>query len=204
MIFYKSASAFFTDMLLQSFIAHCTARSVGFFTPIQRRPMITICNFNQAFKQYQSGIIPYRLLQDQAAVLLGLCSNPHQTVVNSLEVTKSDISLLLQQDEASVKYADLMGGNVYVCEVEDDLKQIHGCDFEYAETHDGVWPNVTDMPMSWDSCYYLQESTGEPQWVIFLLCWNNAGGHVYYVPKHLWTMAKVTEHIATTDNAWKL
>lgn len=164
--------------------------------------MITVLNFNEAHQQHQSGVIPYRLLQDQAAVMLGICRNPHQAVSNALEITDSDIHWLLQQNEASVNYADFLGGNVYVCEVEDDLKQIHGCDFEWAETHDGNWPNVTDMPMSWDSCCYLQESTGEPQWVIFLLCWNNAGGHVYYVPKPLWNMARVTEHIAATDSAW--
>lgn len=164
--------------------------------------MITTHNFIESHQQYQYGHIPYRLIQDQAAVMLGLCCNPHPTVVDSLEVTESDVNWLLQQDEASVDYADFLGGNFYVCEVDDDLKQIHGCDFEWAEAHGGNWPNVTDMPMSWDSCYYLQEWTGEPQWVIFLLCWNNAGGHVYYVPKPLWNTARVTEHIAATDNAW--
>lgn len=165
--------------------------------------MITICNFNQAFKQYQSGIIPYRLLQDQAAVMLGICSNPHPAVLNALDITDDDINWLLQQHEAAADYTDFLGGNVFVCEVEADLLQINGCDFEWAETHGGVWPNVTDMPMAWDSCCYLQESTGEPQWAIFLLCWNNAGGHVYYVPKHLWSMARVTEHITATENTWK-
>lgn len=165
--------------------------------------MIEIHNFNAAHQQYETGLIPYRLLQDQAAVMLGICSNPHPAVANSLDVTDDNINWLLQQDEATTEYADFLGGNVYICEVAADLQQIHGCDFEWAETHGGVWPNVTDMPMSWDSCAYLQESTGEPQWVIFLLCWNNAGGNVYYVPKHLWQTARVIEHIAATENAWK-
>ncbi len=163
--------------------------------------MIEIHNFNETHQQYQSGTIPYRLLQDQAAVMLDICSNPHKTVANALDITDTDINWLLQQQESTFSYADYLGGNVYVCEVDADLKQIHGCDFEWAEAH-GNWPNVTDMPMSWDSCCYLQEATGEPRWVIFLLCWNNAGGPVYYVPKHLWTAARVTEHIAATDNAW--
>lgn len=162
--------------------------------------MIEIHNFNEAHQYYQSGVTPYRLLQDQAAVMLGICSNPHPTVTNSSDITYSDIQWLLQQAEATFSYADYLGGNVYACEVNADLKQIHGCDFEWAETH-GSWPNVTDIPMSWDSCCYLQESTGEPQWVIFLLCWNNAGGPIYYVPKQLWQTARVTEHIAATDKA---
>jgi hypothetical protein len=165
--------------------------------------MITIHNFNEAHQQYKSSLIPYRLLQDQAAVMLGICNNPHPTVASALDITNSDINWLLQQDESAANYADFLGGNVYVCEVEADLLQIHGCDFEWAEAHGGNWPNVTDTPMSWDGCNYLQEATGEPQWVIFLLCWNNAGGHVYYVPQQLWQAARVTEHIAGTEGAWK-
>ena len=162
--------------------------------------MITTHNFNEAFQQYQSDFIPYRLLQEQVAVMLGLCSNPHSTVVNSLDITHDHINWLMQQEESTFAYSDFLGGNVYICETEDDLKQIHGCDFEWAEAHGG-WPNVIDKPMSWDSCCYLQESEGEPQWVLFLLCWNNAGGHVYYVPKQLWSMARISEHIAATGNA---
>jgi hypothetical protein len=160
--------------------------------------MITIHNFNEAYQQYQHGLIPYRLLQDQAAVMLGLCSNPSPNVANSLDINDSHINWLLQQEESAFDYSDLLGGYFYICESEDDLLQIHGCDFEWAEAHDGNWPNVTELPMSWDSCCYLQESAGEPQWVLFLLCWNNAGGPVYYVPKHLWSTARVTEHIAAT------
>ena len=164
--------------------------------------MVTIHSFNEAHHLYQSGVTPYRLLQDQTAVMLGICSKPHPSVVNSLDITVDDIHWLLLQEESAYAYSDYLGGNAYVCETEDDLKQIHGCDFAWAETHAGEWPNVTDMPMSWDSCCYLQESTGEPQWVLFLLCWNNAGGNVYYVPKHLWIAARVNEHIAATESVW--
>jgi hypothetical protein len=160
--------------------------------------MITIHNFNEAHQQYLTGVISYRLLQDQAAVMLGICSNPPPTIANASGITDTDINWLLQQAETSFDYSDYLGGYVYVCETEDDLKQINGCDFEWAEAHGG-WPNVTDMPMRWDNCDYLNEPVGEPQWVIFLLCWNNAGGHVYYVPKQLWHAARVTEHIAATN-----
>ncbi len=163
--------------------------------------MITIHNFNEAHQQYQSGIIPYRLLQALAAVMLGICSGPHLTVANALDITNDHINWLLQQDNATANYADFLGGDVFVCEIEADLLQINGCDFEWAETHDGVWPNVTDMAMSWDACNYLDEASGEPEWVMFLLCWNNAGGPVYYVPKQLWQAARVTEHMAATDTA---
>ncbi|WP_301103316.1 hypothetical protein [Propionivibrio sp.] len=56
-------------------------------------------------------------------------------------------------------------------------------DVNWASTHDGNWPNVTDLPVAWDSCTYLAEKSGDPEWVMFLLCPNDAGGPVYYVPK---------------------
>lgn len=105
----------------------------------------------------------------------------------------------MQQPEATQDYGDYLGGYVYVCETDEDLLQIQGCDFEWAEAHDGNWPNVTDIAMPWDACTYLSEASGDPQWVIFLLCWNNAGGPVYYVPKHLWQQARVAEHIEATN-----
>jgi hypothetical protein len=164
--------------------------------------MIHIHHFNEAHRQYQDGRIPFRLLQDQAAVMNGICSNPRPGITNAMEVTEDDIQWLLQQQEAGIDYSDLLGGDVHVCDTEADLKQIHGCNFKWAEAHEGQWPNVMDMPMVWDSCAYLDEAAGEPQWVIFLLCWNNAGGPVYYVPKHLWKAARVVEHIKATDLAW--
>ena len=130
--------------------------------------------------------------------MLGLSQKPHSSVSSPLEISQTDIDWLTQQPEAKYDYSEYLGGYIYVCEVEEDLLQIKGCDFEWAELHGG-WPNVTDIPMSWDACYYLDETAGDPQWVIFLLCWNNAGGSVYYVPKHLWAQARVTEHIDATN-----
>ena len=162
--------------------------------------MIKIHHFNEACRRYKQNKISFRLLQDQAAVMLGLCQNPHPSVINSLEITQADIDWLMQQPEAKNDYGDYLGGYVYVCETDEDLMQIHGCDFEWAEAHDGNWPNVTDIAMSWDVCNYLEESSGNPQWVMFLMCWNNAGGPVYYVPKQLWGKAIVSEHILATNH----
>lgn len=161
--------------------------------------MIKTHHFNEAYQQYKQHKIPFRLLQDQAYVILGLCQNPHQSVSNPLDISQTDIDWLMQQSETSQDYSEYLGGYVYICETEQDLLQIHGCDFEWAEAHDGKWPNVTDIVMSWDACNYLDETSGHPQWVIFMLCWNNAGGNVYFVPKNLWVQARVTEHIEATN-----
>ncbi len=165
--------------------------------------MITITRFIDAYRSYQQERCPYRLLRDQAAVLIGICRNSHRPIADALEVTGTDIEWLLQQPEATQDYADLLGGRVYVCESEADLKQVQGCDFDWAAAHGGKWPNVTDTPIAWDDCRKLQEAQGEPQWAIFLICWNDAGGPVYHVPKSLWQEARLDEHIAATNVVWK-
>ena len=162
--------------------------------------MITIHNFNEAQQFYQSGLIPYRLLQEQAQIMLSLTTNPPMT--HAFEINVEHIDWLTKQPNSNNDYSILLGGHFYVCECEEDLKQIKGCDFKWAESHGG-WPNVTDIPMSWDNCNYLQEATGGPQLVTFFMCWNNAGGSVYYVPKHLWDIARVGEHIGMTVEAWR-
>ncbi|MES2498893.1 MAG: hypothetical protein V4570_00030 [Pseudomonadota bacterium] len=161
--------------------------------------MIKIHCFNEAFLHYKLNKLSFRLLQEQAAVLLGISENTNLSVSNALEITQEDIDLLQLQPEATQDFNFCLGGYVYICEVELDLLQILGCDFEWAEAHDGNWPNVTDIAMSWDACEFLPESIDDPQWVMFLMCWNNAGGPVYYVPKHLWAQARVIEHIETTN-----
>ncbi len=164
--------------------------------------MITLHHFKEAFQHYQTGRIPFRLLQDQAAVMIGICRNPHAGVLNSIEITLQDVQWLLEQDEAGLDYSDFLGGYVHVCETNADLQQIQGCDYAWAESHGGRWPNVMEFPMTWDSCAYLDEPSGEPQWSIFLLCWTDAGGPVYYVPRHLWMAARVEEHMQMTNMAW--
>ena len=161
--------------------------------------MIKICHFNEAHQLYQQHKISFRLLQDQAFILLDICQHQTTAITHSLEITESDIDWLMLQPEASQAYRDYLGGDVHVCETAQDLLQILGCDFDWAEQHHGLWPNVTDIAMTWDVCNYLDEVSGDPQWAIFVMCWNNAGGPVHYVPKHLWEQARVTEHIATTN-----
>lgn len=164
--------------------------------------MLVIHHFNKAHQLYRQGRIPLRLLQDQAAVLIGLCQAKHQGVADALAITQADIDWLLRQPEAEMDYSDHLGGYVHVCEVEEDLKQIQGCDFEFADTHGGRWPNVTDMPLGWDSCTYLNEAEGDPQWALFLLCWSDSGGPIFYIGKQLWQAARVAEHIEVTNQAW--
>lgn len=83
--------------------------------------MIILDNFNQAYQQHKIGLITFRLLQDQAAVMIGLCANPHPERSAALAITDPDIQWLLQQPETSLDYSNLLGGDVFVCETSIDL-----------------------------------------------------------------------------------
>ena len=161
--------------------------------------MIQIGSFKAAFQHYQQKKISFCLLQDQAVIVLSLCESIQISIKDALEITQAEIEYLLNQPEANQNYDDLIGGDVYVCEDEYDLLQILGSDFDWADKHNGQWPNVTDVPMCWDACCYLNESHSEPEWAMFLFCWNNAGGPVFYVPKRLWVQARIAEHFQATN-----
>lgn len=159
--------------------------------------MIVIHNFKEAHELH----IPFRLLQEQAMVLIGINSGRH--IDEAFDIGNDDIEWLLQQpDIADEDYNGMLGGDIHVCESEDDLKEILCIDFDFARAHGNRWPNVTDQVMSWDQCAYLKQKDGDPEWALFLLCWNDAGGPVFYVPKHLWQAARVAEHIAETNRHW--
>lgn len=160
--------------------------------------MIVIRNMKEAHHQYQLGQLPFRLLQDIALILLGICG---REVIDAQDVTNADIDWLLEQDIADEVFMDMLGGNFHVCQCEEDLQQVQGCDFDFAQAH-GRWPNVTEVAMSFDACQYLAERSGDPQWAMFLVCWNDSGGPVYYVPQHLWAAARVKEHMALTNQFW--
>lgn len=164
--------------------------------------MIVIRNFKEAHQLHQQGAIPFRLVQDQAMVLLGACPWPGRHIDDAVEICAADIEWLLQRPEAVEEYNGMLGGEFHVCESEPDLHQIVGMDMEFARTHGNRWPNVTELVMGWDACDYIKEQSGDPQWAMFLLCWNDAGGPVFYVPKHLWQAARVAEHIAATNQCW--
>ena len=164
--------------------------------------MIVIHTFEEAHRLYQQGLIPLQLLQEQAMVFTNIYPQPNRYIDEAFDICESNIDWLLSQPESEEDYDGMLGGNVHVCESETDLKEIVGMDMGFAKTHGNRWPDVTDQVMSWDDCRYLNQKNGDPEWALFLLCWNDAGGPIFYVPKCLWAAAQVAEHIAETNRSW--
>jgi len=136
---------------------------------------------------FDEGKIPWNLLQEQAHLLIGIAeSSLSEPRESSAGITKEDIEWLLTLREGSVSYDfnSYLGGDVFVCETPEDLSQAEGFNASFPDTHGGRWPNLNDMALSGDICDYVQ---GEPKFIIFIICWNNAGGPAYYIPYNLWT-----------------
>ncbi len=115
--------------------------------------------------------------------------------MSALEVTQKHINWILSQRIASLQYCDVIGGNVHVCETEDDLQQIFG------DQH-GRWPNCTEIAMAWDHCDYLKEDAGEANFGVLNCIWNESGGPLYFVPRRLWLAARLEEHMEMTGSVW--
>ena len=164
--------------------------------------MITLHSFREAYELYQQDRIPLCVLQNQAQIFLNIEPMPNRYVFEAIEIGDIDFQWILDNADADEDYNGMLGGKCHVCETEDDLKSIQGMDMEFAESHGNRWPNVMDMVMSWDACDYLPQQEGDPEWAMFLLCWNDAGGPVFYVQKRLWEVARVAEHIAASKDFW--
>jgi hypothetical protein len=166
--------------------------------------MLQFKNFIEVYNGFKEGKVPFCILQEsaksQASFLDGFSDaydpNGEMELQKIIEIKNS----LNTSEEDSFIYN--LGGDLFICETEEDLKSIEGCDFEWAKAHDDKWPNVTDKPMVWDHCDYVNRDPASG-WFVFLLCWNNAGGPIYYVPQALWETARVEEHLKVHIESWK-
>jgi len=151
--------------------------------------VIEINCFKQAFQLYQANRIALPVVQDIAYTLMRACDDIPPNVHSSTDINIDNLKWLSGQLSAEFSFNEYLGGNAYICESEADLTSIKAFDQAWADKH-GEWPNVTDQPMVWDVCHTL-----DSEWVVFSYIWSNAGGNVYYVPKSLWKVGRVSEHL---------
>lgn len=156
--------------------------------------MIEICTFKQAFQLYQSNQLAFAVVQDIAYTLISACDDISPNVDSYIDINTDNLKWLSGQLYAEFSFSQYLGGSAHICKSESDLINIKAFDQAWADKH-GDWPNVTDQPMIWDLCHAL-----DSEWAVFSYIWNNAGGNVYYVPKSLWSAARVEEHLTINQN----
>jgi len=82
----------------------------------------------------------------------------------------------LLEGESFFQYA--FGGNVYVVETLEDLKEIHTLEPSPDETR---WLSILEAASSFDQAVYLP---GE-RWVMMWMATNNNGGPSFFIPREL-------------------
>lgn len=148
--------------------------------------MIEISCLKDAFKLYQTNQIDLSVLQDIALIFMQAVSPDNPPISNQAsDLDENALSWLATQESASYAFDDYLGGNAYLCETEADLLQITAFDQAWFDAHNR-WPNITDKQINWDVFQVINNA-----WLVIAYCWNNAGGNVYYIPKSIWSFAKI-------------
>ena len=161
--------------------------------------MIEIPSFRELFQLHQSGNVPFRIVQEVAYVLLGLCGY-EDDIPEPIAITQQEIDWLLNQPQ-DLDFMHYMGGLVFIAETRSDLLQITSMDTEFGEQH-GRWPNCTEAVLALDECRYVLNAGRTAEYVLMFSATNNAGGSTWFIPPYLWETARVAEHIAATQQFW--
>lgn len=158
--------------------------------------MLEYTNFQEMFDDYNKGLVPFCILEETARAVIFMCDLPVESFENLEKLSIKEIEDIAKDLETSDYSFEMgLGGNIHLCETSADLLQVKCSNLEWEEEH-GTMPNVTtpNLPIAWDDCNYVNQDI-ETGWAVFLLCTNNAGGPLYYIPKKLWKEARVEEHI---------
>jgi hypothetical protein len=161
--------------------------------------MIEIRSFKEMADLHQSGVVPFRIMQEITSVLLGLCGYP-KDIPLATAITQQEIDWLLALPE-DVEFMTYLGGNVFLVETEDDLMQVTSMDSEFGKQH-GRWPNVTEAVLSWDDCKYVLNADGTADYALLFAATNDAGGSSWFIPRHLWQAAQIDEQIRAHQQFW--
>lgn len=163
--------------------------------------MLRFKSLSEVYQGFKENKVPMSILQQTARYQKNFTDDEDDYDI-SKEFSIQEITQMIESSkDEEYSFIWLLGGDLFICETAEDLKEIEGFDLEWAEKHNNKWPNVTDIPMAWDDCNYLNKdkTTG---WAFFLLCTNNSGGPIYYVPENLWEKAKLVEHMAMHNQTW--
>lgn len=123
------------------------------------------------------------------------------TITSALIVDSLERVQELMDKEEDDGFEGWLGGSIFVCETEEDLKKIESVSFSFWEI-EGRWPNITEDASigHWDICEYIGTP---PTYCLVCLCSNNAGGNMFYVPASLFEAARIEEHIKEYTEVWK-
>jgi hypothetical protein len=158
-------------------------------------------SFKELANLHQADVVPFRIVQEIAQVLLGLCGG--KDVANAVDVNDAEIAWLLALPE-EIDFMHYMGGNVFLVQAQCDLSEIVVMDYKFNEQH-GRWPNATDdVALPLDDARKLLNADGSSDYALLFAATNNAGGPSWFIPQHLWQAAQIDKQIEAHQQFWSV
>jgi hypothetical protein len=164
--------------------------------------MIVIQSFKEMAEFHQSGAVPFRIVQEVAYVLLGLCEYVGKDIAEPTALTQQEADWLLAKQE-DIEFMTYLGGNIFIVETEADLSEVIGMDFEFSAKH-GRWPTCCEAVLPLDDARYLLNADGSSDYALLFAATNNAGGPSWFIPQHLWQAAQIDKQIEANHQFWSV
>jgi hypothetical protein len=145
--------------------------------------VLTITSFKHANELYLTAKIPYVI---------------YKQIIYSFKSYNEDFDTdgaILASSDSEEPFNGIFGGEIYVIESLDDLKEI-----STGIASGNRWLSLAEVPDSFDMCEWIDKDP-KTGYVGVLMCWNDAGGPLYFIPKEFVT-ANVKESIRLTALTW--
>ena len=161
--------------------------------------MKTYNTFTSLLEGYKKAEVPECILKEVTSLVRQMLDVDAEDTAELLTMREVEETLeLIAADEPTNDFELSCGGSIFICETEDDLKQVKTCSWCEPES---CYLDITQTVAACDGCWYLyrKEDTG---WGCYFLATNNAGGPTYYIPAKLWDACKFKEQVKATDEHW--
>jgi hypothetical protein len=149
-------------------------------------------------KGYKKAEVPECILKEAASLVRQMLDTDAEGTAELLTMREVEETLDLLGEELTDDFELNSGGKIFICETEEDLKQVKTCSWCEPES---CYLDITQTVATCDGCWYLynKEDTG---WGCYFLATNNAGGPAYYIPAKLWDACKFKEQLKVTNEHW--
>jgi hypothetical protein len=164
--------------------------------------MIVIQSFKNMVGRHKTSEVPFRIVQEVAYVLLGLCGYSGKDIAEATAISQQEVDWLLGLPE-DIEFMSYLGGNAFIVEIEADLSEVIGMDMEFAKLQ-GRWPNVTEAVLPWDECKYLANADGSADYALLFAATNNAGGPSWFIPRSFFPAAQIDKQIEAHQQFWSV
>jgi hypothetical protein len=133
-------------------------------------------NFVETTEMFNKGEITCDIYQDIVRAMSCAATQ------DDLEAGAINTETILSWDESKDDYNGLFGGDFCLVETVEDLKEVStAVEAKVAgvtEKRLNGWASIIDVATSFDICEYLPNGDH----IIAMMCWNDAGGTVFYIP----------------------